>query len=284
LALKDQKKKQIKNYLRFGSVRVNGAVTTRHDRVLRPKDEVSIETDKRKAAAASRKYPFKIIYEDDQMIVIDKPAGLLTIATDKENEKTAYRELTDYVRSNDPSGEGRVFIVHRIDRETSGLIVFAKTAAAKRSLQDNWKSVEKRYFAVTEGTPEKKSGEVTGYLNENRSHQVFSGYRNEASKYAATKYRVLASGDKYALVEVTLDTGRKHQIRVHMSELGHPVAGDKRYGAKTDPAGRMALHASYISLTHPVTRKRAVFKSELPASLFKIMKMNDKSYIINDHG
>jgi 23S rRNA pseudouridine1911/1915/1917 synthase len=276
-ALAGYKKNKVRSYLKFGAVSVNGTVSKRYDRRLEPGDEIAVQTNKREVIAASTKFPFKVVFEDDDIIVIDKPAGLLTIATDKEKDETAYRGLTEYVRLRDKEGRARVFIVHRIDRDTSGLIVFAKKGEAKEKLQDSWGSVEKRYLAVVEGAPSKESGIIKSNLTESKFHAVYSGPRLDESKFAVTRYKVLEKGDGYTLVEISLDTGRKHQIRVHMADMGCPVAGDERYGAKTDPAKRLALHAAYLSFKHPATGKVVVFESRLPDALRKMITVKKLS-------
>ena len=276
-ALHGYKKNKVRSYLKFGAVSVNGVVSRKHDHRLRPGHEVSVQTNKREILAASKKYPFRIVFEDDAIIVISKPAGLLTIATDQEKDQTAYRALTEYVNMRDPLGRARVFIVHRIDRDTSGLIVFAKKGEYKEKLQGDWNTVEKRYLAVVEGSPEEDKGIIKSNLSESKFRAVYSGPRVDDSRLAVTRYSVLDSNDKYTLVEIILDTGRKHQIRVHMADMGCPVAGDTRYGAKTDPAGRLALHAAYLSFKHPLTGKTLVFESPLPDVLRKIIHKPKKA-------
>ncbi len=272
-ALKGFKKNKVRNYLKFGAIKVNGTVSKRYDHYLRKGDEVEVETNKRQIIAASRRYPFKIIHEDDDIIVIEKPSGLLSIAVDEEStEPTAYRELTEYVRVRDPQEKARVFIVHRIDRDTSGVLIFAKRGEIKEKLQEGWRNVEKRYLAIIEGAPKKDSGIIKSNLDESKFHSVYSGPRSDNSRLAVTRYKVIQKNDKYSLVEIILDTGRKHQIRVHMADMKCPIAGDLKYGAKTDPAKRLALHAGYISFKHPVTGEQMVFESPLPAALKFIMK------------
>jgi 23S rRNA pseudouridine1911/1915/1917 synthase len=271
-ALQGFKKVKVRNYLKYGAISVNGTISKKRDHCLHKGDEVTIQTNKREIIAASRKYPFKIIFEDDDIIVVDKPAGLLTIATDKEKDQTLYRALTEYVGIRDRTGRARIFIVHRIDRDTSGLIVFARKGEAKEKMQDDWRSVEKRYLAVAEGAPKKDQGIIKTNLVESKFRSVHSGPLGPESKLAVTRYKVLEKGDRYSLVEISLDTGRKHQIRVHMADMGCPIAGDKRYGAKTDPANRLALHASYLSFKHPATGKALIFQSPLPESLRKMLK------------
>ncbi len=210
------------------------------------------------------KFGIQILYEDDAVLVIDKPAGLLTIGTERERTKTAYFQLNEFLRERNPDKKERIFIVHRLDRETSGLIVFAKNEAVKRRLQENWNDVEKQYLAVVEGVPKDNEGTISGYLNETSTLMVYEDKGSKKSKYAVTKYKVIKSSRDNALLEIALETGRKHQIRVHLSGIGHPVAGDQKYGAITDPLKRLALHASRLSFIHPLTKKRMDFESRPP--------------------
>jgi len=219
----------------------------------------------------------RIIYEDDDVIVADKPAGLLTIATEKEKLRTAYRMLTDHVRLG--SRNGRIFIVHRLDRETSGLIVFAKRAESKRALQERWHDMvsERTYVAVVEGRVEERSGTIRSRLAENRAYHVYSTTRPGEGKPAVTHFRVIAEGHGYTMLEVSLETGRKNQIRVHLQELGHSVAGDRRYGARTNPIGRLALHASTLEFTHPRTGEKLRFESPTPKTMRRLMRGQHRS-------
>ncbi len=221
----------------------------------------------------------QIVYEDDCLIVIDKPSGLLTMSTGKEGEVTAYSILTDYVRhkGNRRRQADRIYIVHRLDRYTSGLLVFAKDPETKYALQDNWNDVvlERNYVAVLEGTPSHPEGTIESWLREdNATHTVHSVRgKTEGAKYAVTHYNVLDScPGGWSLVEFELETGRKNQIRVHASDMGHPVAGDKKYGARTNPLGRVALHARTLCFIHPYTGETLRFDTGIPrrfTSLFK---------------
>ena len=258
------KKTRLKQFLKYRAVFVNGKAVLRHDQHLSPGDRVSLSTEKKAVTDIQPKLGIKIIYEDDAVLVIDKPADLLTIGTEKERTKTAYFQLNGYLRERNPDKRERVFIVHRLDRDTSGLIVFAKNEAAKRRLQERWGDVEKLYLAVVEGVPKKPVDMLAGYLNETSTLRVYESKDSVNAKYAVTKYKVLKSSREYALLEIDLDTGRKHQIRVHCSGLGHPVAGDKKYGAETDPLKRLALHAYRLSFPHPLTKKRMDFESKPP--------------------
>lgn len=213
----------------------------------------------------------KVYFEDAHLIVIDKPENLLSIATETEQEKTAYFQLTDYVRHGNPLARDRVWIVHRLDRETSGLMVFAKTERAKEVLQSNWEQVEKRYEAVVENRLRGDSGVFESDLDESNPFKVFSAPPSDATRHAVTHYRVLARREWRTLVELTLQTGRRHQIRVHLADAGCPIIGDERYGAKSDPAKRLGLHACGLHFPHPVTGQEMRFDSPMPRELSKLV-------------
>ena len=205
------------------------------------------------------------------LIVIDKPSGLLSIASEAEDEKTAYFQLTDYVRHSRPNSQERVWIVHRLDRETSGLMVFAKTPEAKDALQGAWDQFEKRYEAVIEGRLRVPQGTFESDLDETNPFRVHSAPASETTRHAVTHYRELARRPGRSLVELTLETGRRHQIRVHLADAGCPVIGDKKYGARTDPAKRLGLHACSLRFTHPVTGEMMQFSSPLPVGLARLV-------------
>jgi tRNA pseudouridine32 synthase/23S rRNA pseudouridine746 synthase/23S rRNA pseudouridine1911/1915/1917 synthase len=205
-----------------------------------------------------------ILYEDDDILVVDKPSGLLTMATEKDKTRTAYYFLTDYVRKGNPKSRDRIFIVHRLDRETSGILIFAKNINAKLQLQGHWEETKKKYIAIVHGVLKEKEGTITTYLAENKAHIVYSTRDTVKGKLAHTAYRVLKETKAFSLLEVDLLTGRKHQIRVHLAGIGHPVAGDKKYGKEKDGFNRLALHAKAISFNHPVTGERLTFEAQLP--------------------
>ena len=254
---------KIKQLLKHGAIQVNGAAVKRHNQVLLAEDIVSVIRGNKETAVVPP-LGIKVVYEDDSVIVIEKPAGLLTIASDKEKTKTAYYQLNEFLRQRDPKARERIFIVHRLDRDTSGLIVFAKSEAIKRKLQGSWKEFEKRYYAVVEGVPGKKAGEIKSRLKETKSLRVHSNEHSSEAKLSTTKYRVIKQGQGYALLDILLETGRKNQIRVHLADIGHPVAGDKKYGAETAPFRRLGLHAYLLSFNHPVTGEPLSFKSKMP--------------------
>jgi len=206
-----------------------------------------------------------ILYEDRDILVVDKPAGLLTVATKTEKRLTAHFALTNYIRKGSVKSRKALFVVHRLDKQTSGVLIFAKTEAAKLNLQGRWPETEKAYVAVVYGNPAKPSGILTSYLTENKTSQVVYATTDAATgKLSHTAYRVLRQTDRFSLLEVQPLTGRKNQIRVHLADIGHPVVGDRKYGKKDDRRERMALHARSIAFHHPYSGKRLCFETKVP--------------------
>jgi 23S rRNA pseudouridine1911/1915/1917 synthase len=265
-------RKTVKNLLKHGAVAVNGSAVRQFDHPLAIGDEVVV-SDTQTAAAAGRlqRARIQVVYEDDALIVVEKPAGLLTVATDAEKTDTLFVRLNNYLRGTSAADTRRAAVVHRLDRETSGLVLFAKTLEAQQRLQAAWPEVEKIYLAIVIGRPELDRGTITSFLTETSALQVFSNDRETASgRLAVTHYRRLQSRGSFSLLEVRLETGRKHQIRVHLAGLNCIVAGDRRYGAKLDPCRRLALHAHTMALAHPTTGERLKFTSPLPQALQKL--------------
>ncbi|HTL70842.1 MAG TPA: RluA family pseudouridine synthase [Candidatus Eisenbacteria bacterium] len=252
-----------KSLLKHGAVKLNGRAVTKHDEPAAAGDRVEIlrgaglPPTLRNARGGVSASP-RIVFEDAHVLVVEKPAGLLSVATEKEKERTIYFWLNEYLRPK----RQRVFIVHRLDREASGLMVFAKDEPSKRALQKGWEGTEKRYWALVEGLPDELEGELEGALRENTAKRVYVAARG--GKPAITRYRVVHRVGRHSLLEIELLTGRKHQIRVHLSTAGHPIAGDEKYGAVSDPAGRLALHAYFLSFAHPVTGERMRFETPPP--------------------
>jgi tRNA pseudouridine32 synthase/23S rRNA pseudouridine746 synthase/23S rRNA pseudouridine1911/1915/1917 synthase len=212
------------------------------------------------------------LYEDQDIIVVNKIHGLLTMGTDTEKEKTAYFLLTDYVKKGNSQSRNRIFIVHRLDRDTSGVLVFAKSERVKRYLQDNWKDFSKTYYAVVHGSLSEKEGIITSYLVENKINRVYSVNDPTVGKFSKTGYKVLNESDRFSLLEINLFTGTKNQIRVHFSENGHPVAGDKIYGQPDKGINRLALHSASLTIKHPFSKKVMTFKTELPPYFKSLVK------------
>lgn len=205
-----------------------------------------------------------LLHEDRDIIVVDKPPGLLTISTEREKSRTAYFILTDYVRKGVAKSRNRIFIVHRLDRETSGILIFAKNEEAKFRLQDQWEHTKKQYLAVVHGRCDKRADTITTYLAENQAHGVYMTSDARKGKLSHTAYKVLKETRDFSLLEVELLTGRKHQIRVHLAGIGHPVVGDERYGKEQKRHQRLALHARSISFKHPFTGEQLIFNSKMP--------------------
>ena len=220
----------------------------------------------------NRKYlpkDLEILYEDKDILVINKPAGLLTVETATNKFKTAHYILTDYVRKGSLKSRKCIFTVHRLDQWTSGVLIFAKSEDAKLRLQDNWKQTQKTYVAVVYGQLKPKQGIITSYLYETKNYVVRSTTDKTKGKLAQTAYKVLKEAEQFSLVELDLLTGRKNQIRVHLADKGNPIVGDRKYGKAKDTYKRLALHAKSISFSHPTTSQLMTFEAKLP-SYFKI--------------
>lgn len=262
--LRDQTRTTLKEMLRHNQVMVNGSVATRHDVPVAPGDEIKLNFTREFKVFSHRR--LQLVYEDDDIIVVNKGYGLLSIGNDREREETAYVILRDYLKWKNPAN--KIFIVHRLDRDTSGLMVFAKSIEAKEGLQHNWNNMvlERKYVALVIGAPEPAEGTVRSYLMENSRHEVYSVAEPlPEAKLAVTHYRTLKTAKGYSLVELSLATGRKNQIRVHMKDLGTPIAGDRRYGATASPIHRLALHARTLRFIHPVTRRDMNFETPVPS-------------------
>ncbi|MBE0427269.1 MAG: RluA family pseudouridine synthase [Nitrospirae bacterium] len=217
-----------------------------------------------------------ILYEDNDILVVVKPFGLLTMGTDRDKSRTLYAILTDYVRKGYSKSAKRIFIVHRLDRDTSGILIFAKSMEAKLQLQGRWEETEKKYIAVVHGRCEKMEGTITTYLAENKAHLVYSTTDATKGKLSHTAYKVLKETKEFSLMEVNLLTGRKHQIRVHLAEIGHPVVGDEKYGNGKGTYKRLALHAKSISFSHPSSGKRLTFETGFPEYFNKLVESKEQ--------
>jgi len=217
-----------------------------------------------------------ILYEDRDIIVIDKSAGLLTTKAPYEKQKTAQQILTNYVRKGNSKSTAQVFAVHRLDRETSGVLVFAKSYKAMEILKKGWKDTTKKYLAVVHGILPEKSGTITSYLTENEEYEVSSVQDPEKGELARTKFRVIQETRRFSLLEIELLTGKKNQIRVHLSEHGHPVVNDDKYGRKGKTRGRLALHSRYLSFNHPFSSKRLAFEAKTPEFLDTFFEKREK--------
>ncbi len=269
----DSRRSDIKGWLKHGQIKLDGNVTSQFDAAVAP--GTVVEINHTRSWPVFRHQRMQIVYEDDDIIVVNKGYGLLSVGTGSmKKEETAYGILKDYVKSVDPSN--KIFVVHRLDRGTSGLMMFAKSPEAQMAMQHNWNNMvlDRRYVAVLEGVVETDGGVVRSRLGETSQFEVYSTSADEGDgKLAVTRYSVLKRGRGFTLAEFSLDTGRKNQIRVHAArELGHPIVGDRKYGAKSSPINRIALHARSLRFAHPVTRKLMDFELPVPQKFLALLR------------
>ena len=263
-------KNNIKSLLSKEMITVNSNVQTRYDYIVKKGDKIVIRDTKIKVKRYNK--DINILYEDDDLLVINKPAGLLTIGTAKEKDFTLFHFASNYVKEKNKNN--KIFIIHRLDKETSGIVIFAKNQKAKNLFQNSWdKNVLFRgYYAIVEGKLKSKEGTIKSYLTENNEYMVYSTNSKEG-KLAITDYKVVKDNNKYSLLDINIKTGRKNQIRVHMSENGNIIVGDKKYGSNINPINRMALHAYKLELIDPRTNKKLSFKTNMPTIFNKLIKV-----------
>lgn len=270
--LPGESKTTVKSYLRNRQVSIDGCMTTRFDAPLVAGSVVELSTERTKASLRHPK--LRIVWEDDELVLVEKREGLLSIATDKQLSRTAYNIVSDYIKADDPTA--RIFVVHRLDRETSGLMLFAKNDKIKFALQSDWNNIvlERTYVAVAEGLFDKDQDMISTYLTENKALKVFACERGQG-KIAQTHYKVLARNEKRGLtmVELQLETGRKNQIRAHLEYIDRPIVGDKKYGSRgVADVGRVCLHARSIRFVHPTTGEEHAFTTPIPGAFMSLFK------------
>ena len=267
--LKEQSRSSVKGLLSRGQISVNGKVTRQFDAPLNPNDTVGINYGRGKVEFNNPL--LRIVWEDDDLIVVNKKEGLLSVSSTRVKERTAFHLLSGYVKKTDP--RNKIFVLHRLDRDTSGLMMFAKNLQVQKALQSNWNSAitARTYVAVVEGRPEKDSDLIVSNLTENAKMQVYVTAEGDG-KEAITRYRLLHSNGAYSLLELDLETGRKNQIRAQMQSIGHSIAGDYKYGAETDPTGRLMLHARRLNFIHPVTGEEMHFETRIPDKFTSLAK------------
>lgn len=268
----EKSRSAIKSLLAHKQVTVDDRITSKFDHPLKRGQMVYL--NKQKSEEKPRFRGLRIIHEDASVIVVEKSSGLLSMASETEKVKTAYSMLSEHVKKADP--KNLIFIVHRLDRETSGLMIFAKSKKAQEVLQKDWNEVviERSYIAIVEGVVEKQEGTVISWLKENKAMVMFSSQTPDDGQKAVTHYKVLKTTRQFSLLEIKLETGRKNQIRVHLNDMGYPVTGDKKYGAKLNPLGQMGLHARVLAFKHPATGKPLRFDTPIPGKFLKLFKIN----------
>lgn len=207
-----------------------------------------------------------IIYEDKYLLVVNKPCKLLTISNGKENVKTLYSDVYDYLHKKNQ----KIFVVHRLDRDTSGLVMFAKSENVKNIMQDNWAKVVRKYYAVVEGVV-RSNGKVESYLKETKTFLTYSTH-DKSGKFAQTFYKPICNNKKYSLLDISITTGRKNQIRVHMQDIKHSLIGDRKYGSSLNPINRLGLHAYYLEFKHPINNENIVLMTQIPKEFERVVK------------
>lgn len=260
LLFPDSSKTTLRQMLQSGRVRVNGEVEKNARRALERGDAIDLA---QKTALVTLPPELAILHEDDAVIVVLKANGLLTVATERERATTAQAYLNVYLKEK---GEDRIHVVHRLDRETSGVLVFAKTFEAREALKEKFAEhdVDRVYVAIIEGEMDPPNGTIRSHLRERKDLRMESVDAHPDAKLAVTHYRTIETSGRLSMLEIRLETGRKNQIRTHLAEAGHPVAGDRMYGSTINPLGRLGLHAKLLGFDHPVSGKRMVFTAPLP--------------------
>jgi len=258
-------RKKAKNLLSNKSILINNKNISQFNHPVHINDKIEIK----KFTNTKIQDTINIIYEDENIIVVNKPTNLLTIATTKEKDHTLYAMISDYIKVKNK--HNRIFIIHRLDKDTSGIIMFAKNEKTKNIYQDNWNNLVKYrgYTAVIEGTMSKQEDVITLYLKENKNLKV---YPSKDGEKAITKYKVKHSNNKYTLLDIEILTGKKNQIRATMEYLKHPIVGDIKYGSKDKTLGRLGLHAHKLVITNPITKKDMTFEARIPNSFIRITK------------
>ena len=261
-------RRAVKGLLARREVSVDGRVATRFDHPLAPGQRVQVGG----AAGRTLARGLRLVHEDEHLLVVDKPAGLLSVSAPSEREATAFGAVRDYLAEASPRAS--LFTVHRLDRETSGLLLFAKSQRVQQALQERWQEdvLERGYVAVVEGVLEPREGTHVSWLRENRNLAVVSTRREGEGQKAVTRWRVLRPAADCSLVELELETGRRNQIRVHLRELGHPVVGDERYGSGRGPLRRLALHARVLAFRHPVSGETLRFETPIPPEFLGLLQ------------
>jgi len=260
--INNKSKNNIKSLLKNGNILVNDIVITKYDYLLKNNDIISINKK------VNKEESLNILYEDKNIIVVDKPTKLLSISNKNEKENTLYRKISNYLKKSNT----KVFVIHRLDYDTSGIIMFAKNQKIQKLYQDNWNNIAKvrEYTAVVEGITENK-GHIESYLKQTKTLLVYSS-KNKDGYFAITDYEKIANNNKYSLLKIHISTGRRNQIRCHMNDIHHPIVGDSRYKAKTDPINRLCLHANYLEIINPLTDEIMKFKSSIPTEFYNIVK------------
>lgn len=264
----DYSNTKLKSLLKHGCIRINGVINTQFDTIVKEGDILLITSYN-----AAHDTDLDILYEDENILVINKKPGQLSIATKKNESNTAYRAASDYVKLSNPLN--KVFVIHRLDQDTSGVLMFAKSEKVQTAYQKNWNDrvKERIYVAIVEGVVEKKEDTIESYLRENKTTHMYS---TSSGQHAITHYQLIKSSAHFSMLRVNIETGRKNQIRVHMHDIGHPIIGDKKYDASQNPIHRLGLHAYRLTLTNPFTKEKQSFTAPIPAKFKRLIKLSER--------
>jgi len=274
--LPDKSRNTIKSLLAHHQVSVDYKIITQFNHPLKAGQEVIITWTKVQQGNPNK--GVRVVFEDPYILVIEKQPGLLSIATDKEKQRTVYRILSDQAKESDP--RNRIFVVQRLDRDASGLMIFAKSKDVQQLLQDSSQKglVKRKYIVVVEGSVDQDQGVVTSWLKENTARIVYSSNIPNDGQKSVTRYRVLKRKKNYTLMDIEPETERKNQVRVHLKDLEHPIAGDKKYGSTKNPMNRMALHARFLELRHPVNGNKLQFETAIPNQFLYLFPDKNRKY------
>jgi len=267
----DSSRTRIKKILQHGNIRCNNKPVTSLSYELSAGDVVEINTHGGTTAKAT--LPFPVLFDDKHIIVVEKPVGIVTSSTDGS---TSVQWIITQFLKEQSRGRMHASVVHRLDKEVSGVLLLAKSHLAMNRIKEKWKETEKRYYALVEGKPEKSEGTIESWLVEDNSQKVHSTHESSKAKFSITHYRTIKQVNKYTLRDVNLETGRKNQIRVHLSDIGCPIVGDRKYGASAEFVRRIRLHAYYLSFPHPITGERITLESPLPEGFLSIRDRDEK--------
>ena len=264
---RDSSRTGLKKMIQNGTISVNSKVITNPVLKVLPGDVV--EYKKHHVPAGSRNAPYPVLFEDDHLIAVVKPAGILTYGEKGTSGTSLYRMINDFLKER-TKGKERVYVCHRLDREVSGILIFAKSEEVQEKVKEGWKETQKKYYALVEGRPPQKEGTIKGWLKENKAQVVYSANEGPDAKFAVTHYETIKELTEHTLLEIRIDTGRKHQIRVHLSDLGCPIIGDWKYGSKRKDLPHIRLHAFYFAMKHPVTGEPLEFRTQMPKGFLTI--------------
>lgn len=271
----EKSRTDLKSWLRHGNIRIDGTITSAFDAPIPVGGKLEVNTTRPFVVLSNPR--LSLVYEDDYVIVINKGYGLLSVGTQShKKEESAYDILREYVKRQNP--RNKLYVVHRLDRDTSGLMMFAKTEEAQENLRHNWNNMvlDRLYVALLEGYVKEDTGYIKSRLAENSQFVVYSTEEEGKGRLALTRFTVMKRANGLSLVEFSLDTGRKNQIRVHASEMGHPISGDRKYGAKESRLHRLCLHARTLRFAHPITRKDMRFELPVPSRFLDAIRTTNK--------